>query len=223
MSQLQNILNYELITESRGNQFRRPALSYSLNSLDPVIGQETMNEHYNVHYKKYTENLNSAIKEESVPVSSTEVNGIIDILKNVSKYSDKLRNNAGGYYNHLLYFNSIGKPNSTSPSEKTTKLINENFSSLSQMEKSLIESGLGQFGSGWVWLTKTGNKLEIVSTPNQDNPWMKRSFRGEVILGIDVWEHAYYLNYMADRKKYLKNFMDIINWDVVEKRLFSSK
>jgi Fe-Mn family superoxide dismutase len=211
--------DYDLLFESRGKKFTRKPLPYSLKDLSPSIDKETMEEHYGVHYKKYTDNLNQAIVEEKIDVEmGPEMEGIKKILRNVDKYSDKVRNNGGGFYNHYLYFQNMS-PEKKTPKGDLAQAIKESFGGLSQLKKNLEESGTGLFGSGWVWIVsdKRGN-LSILTTPNQDNPIMKKSFIGEILLGMDVWEHAYYLKHKADRKSYIKDFLEVVDWDVVNER-----
>jgi Fe-Mn family superoxide dismutase len=213
---------YLPINEGKSSQFKRIPLDYSFNSLEPYIDKETMMEHYNVHYKKYTDLLNECVEEESIPVQmGSNMEGIKTILKNVGKYTDKLRNNGGGFYNHFLYFDQFSpKPNK--PQGEIKKSILSSFVTLPNLKKEMIEQGLSQFGSGWVWLVSdySGN-LNIITTANQDNPIMEESFNGKILLGIDVWEHSYYLKHKADRKSYLNDVFKIIDWEKVNERLIS--
>lgn len=211
--------DYDFLFESRQEKFKRKPLTYSLGDLAPKIDKETMEEHYGVHYKKYTDSLNEAVIEEKIKVNmGPEMNGIIEILKNVDKYSDKVRNNGGGFYNHFLYFQNMS-PGKKSPKGNLSEAIKNSFGGLSQLKKKLEEAGTGLFGSGWVWIiTNKRGDLNIVTTPNQDNPIMKKSFTGEILMGMDVWEHSYYLRHKADRKAYIKDFLDVIDWEVVEER-----
>jgi Fe-Mn family superoxide dismutase len=211
--------DYEFLFESRQEKFKRKPLAYSLGDLAPKIDKETMEEHYGVHYKKYTDNLNEAVSEEKIEVQmGPDMAGIKKILRNIDKYSDKVRNNGGGFYNHFLYFQNMS-PEKKNPKGNLAQAIKDSFGGLSQLKKDLEEAGAGIFGSGWVWLisNKRGD-LSIVTTPNQDNPIMKKSFTGEILMGMDVWEHAYYLKHKADRKSYIKDFLDVVDWDVVGER-----
>ena len=210
------------LNESKSNLFRRKPLEYSFSDLEPIIDKETMMEHYNVHYKKYTDLLNECVSEESIPVQmGPNMEGIKNILKNVGRYTDKLRNNAGGFYNHFLYFDQFS-PSPNSPSGPIKESILYSFVSLSNLKKEMIEAGLSQFGSGWVWLLSdySGN-LYIKTTSNQDNPLMEDSFNGKILLGIDVWEHSYYLKHKADRKSYLRDIFKAIDWNKVNERIDS--
>jgi Fe-Mn family superoxide dismutase len=211
---------YQEINEKRFlPSFKRNKLDYSFSDLEPYIDKVTMEEHFNVHYKKYTQTLNECIEEESIPIQNSDTESIKFILKNIGRYTDKLRNNAGGFYNHFLYFDQF-TPEKNSPSGEIQKSILTSFVSLSNLKKEMIESGLSQFGSGWVWLiSDSSNNLIIKTTPNQDNPLMEEGFNEKILLGIDVWEHAYYLKHKADRKSYLKEIFSVIDWKKVNQRL----
>jgi Fe-Mn family superoxide dismutase len=196
--------------------FYRKPLYYSLNSLEPFIDERTMNEHYNVHYKKYTDNLNSELV-----FSDGSIATIKNILKDYKNYSIKIRNNGGGYYNHFLYFENL------SPYQNNYELyanqslknsINTTFGSFENFKENFIKVGSEVFGSGWVWLIKSNDngKLYIVPSANQDNPIML--YNCKVLLGMDVWEHAYYLKHLADRKSYMDDFFKVIDWKVVSER-----
>ena len=213
------IQDYDFLFEANQEKFKRKPLSYSLGDLSPSIDKETMEEHYGVHYKKYTDNLNDAVVEENIEVQmGPDMQGIKTILRDIDKYSDKVRNNGGGFYNHYLYFQNMS-PEKKSPKGNLSGSIKKSFGGLPQLKKELEEAGTGLFGSGWVWLvTNKRGDLSILTTPNQDNPIMKKSFNGEILLGMDVWEHSYYLKHKADRKSYIKDFLDVVDWDIVEER-----
>lgn len=207
MIKLKNILKEEqqFVTE-----FKRPELNYKLNSLNKYIDTKTMEEHYNVHFKKYTDVMNECIKEERINVMEVE-----QVLRMVPNYSDKLRNNAGGYYNHVIYFEQL-TPEKKSPKGMLKDGLTRDFTNF---KEEFTQAGLDLFGSGWVWLVSNGvGQLFIITTPNQDNPLMFSDFAGKILLGMDVWEHAYYLKHQADRKSYIKDFFNVIDWDVVESR-----
>jgi Fe-Mn family superoxide dismutase len=214
-------INESFLFESEGNSFTRPRLNYSYSSLEPHIDADTMEEHYSVHFKNYTKNFNDAIQEEKISIGKGDIEEkIIEILR--GKMSDKLRNNGGGFLNHLIYFASL-TPDTKSPSGEIKKEIDENFGSFSEFKKKFTETTLSLFGSGWVWLIQQPNgKLEIITTPNQDNPFMKKSFKGNVLLGMDVWEHAYYLKHKANRKSYISDFFKVLDWEYVENRMKKS-
>ena len=207
MIKLKDILKEEseFITE-----FKRPTLKYKLNSLNKYIDTKTMEEHYKVHFKNYTDNMNEAIKEEGINIT-----GIQELLRLAVNYSPKLRNNAGGYYNHVIYFEQL-TPESKSPKETVKIALERDFVNF---KEEFTQAGLDLFGSGWVWLISDGvGKLSIVTTPNQDNPFMVSNFGGKILIGMDVWEHAYYLKHQADRKAHIKDFFSVIDWDVIEER-----
>lgn len=205
--------------ESNNKFFKRETLNYDFDSLNPFIDTETMKEHYGVHYKKYTDNLNDAVIEEKIPVDKdSNIESIKNILKNINKYSDKVKNNGGGFYNHLLYFENLS-PEKKSPKGNILEAIKESFGGLPNFKKQMQESGTSLFGSGWIWLVADKNgKLSLMTSPNQNNPLMEKSFKGEIILGMDVWEHAYYLKHKADRKSYIKDFLELVDWEVAEER-----
>lgn len=207
MIKLKNILKEEMqfVTE-----FKRPELNYKLNALNKYIDTKTMEEHYNVHFKKYTDLMNECIKEERINVTEVE-----QVLRMVPNYSDKLRNNAGGYYNHVIYFEQL-TPEKKSPKGILKDALTRDFTNF---KEEFTQAGLDLFGSGWVWLVSNGvGQLFIITTPNQDNPLMFSDFGGKILLGMDVWEHAYYLKHQADRKAHIKDFFGVIDWDVIEKR-----
>jgi Fe-Mn family superoxide dismutase len=192
-------------------EFKRPELDYKLNSLNKFIDTKTMEEHYNVHFKGYTDKMNESIKDEQIKVGS-----IIELLRLSANYSPKLRNNAGGYYNHVIYFEQF-TPEKKSPKGTVKYLLEREFANF---KEEFTQAGLDLFGSGWVWLVSDGtDNLSIVTTQNQDNPYMANNFGGQILLGMDVWEHAYYLKHQADRKAHIKDFFNVIDWDVVEDRL----
>lgn len=207
MSKFNNI--YNLVLEGSDLAYKPVPLPYKFNDLEPFIDEETMSLHYNKHYKGYIKKLNNEISG-STP--------IVQVIENIKKYSDKVRNNAGGYYNHTLFW-SYMTPRATSPSDELVKAISSKFTSLKNFREKFIESALSLFGSGWCWVVKKNNKLELVHTSNQDNPLMTR--QGKPILGIDVWEHAYYKKYGPDRERYIENFFKVINWNNVSNNFIS--
>jgi len=209
---LKNILKEES-NEIGFPQFKRPELKYKLGSLSQYIDRKTMEEHYDVHFKGYTDKMNEAIKEEGVNLRTIQ-----EILRISANYSPKLRNNAGGYYNHVIYFEQF-TPEKKSPKGMVKYLLEREFANF---KEEFTQAGLDLFGSGWVWLVSDGtDNLSIVTTQNQDNPYMANNFGGQILLGMDVWEHAYYLKHQADRKAHIKDFFNVIDWDVVEDRLQS--
>lgn len=187
------------------------SLPYSYTSLKKFIDSKTMNVHYNKHYKGYVEKLNKFLSKQSVKNLSLE-----EIIKSISKFDKKIRNNAGGAFNHALFWKMLS-PTKKEINDELKKLINKNFGSIKNFKKEFNEVAKDVFGSGWVWLVvnKQG-KLKIMSLPNQDNPLMNVIEKGGYpILGLDVWEHAYYLKYQNKRDEYINNFWDVINWDFV--------
>jgi Fe-Mn family superoxide dismutase len=199
----------KIIIEEEQTMFKRVRLPYDYSDLKEFVGPDTMWEHYNRHYKGYTDKLNEAFSHRKNPPTD-----ILAIIKNIDKYNSFVRDNAGGYYNHSLFWNYL-TPEVTKPSLELSKKIEKDFGTLSKLKKAFTEESIKVFGSGWCWLVYKDGKLKIVSTSNQDNPLM--SDLGKPLLGLDVWEHAYYLNYMSNRKKYIKNFWKVVNWDTVSK------
>ena len=195
--------------------FTLPPLPYAYDALEPNIDKMTMEIHYTKHHKAYVDNLNKAIAEGNINAS------LDDLIKNVSKYSPAIRNNAGGHWNHSFFWNLMKPGGSGAPDGKIASSINETFGSLDVFKTRLEEAGLKRFGSGWAWLIVDANKkLSIGSTPNQDNPLMDVSeLKGTPILGVDVWEHAYYLKYQNRRGDYLKSWWNVVNWGEVNKNL----
>jgi len=208
---IKNILRESFLTEAKKTFFRRVSLPYDYNSVKDFVGYETMWEHYNKHYKGYTTKLNEALSKRKNPSKDIE-----KIIRGIKNYDTFTRNNAGGYYNHSLFFRDYITPDKTELSDKLKKKINKDFGSLDNFKRQFDEEAAKVFGSGWCWLVLKNSRLKIVSTPNQDNPLMDNM--GEPLLGLDVWEHAYYLNYMSDRKKYINNFWKIVNWDKVSEK-----
>ena len=191
--------------------FNKIELKYDFKDLEPHIDEETMYTHYNKHYNAYTENLNKAL--EHLPEFKDM--DIISILKNIKEnnnYYMAIRNNGGGYLNHSMYFDML-TPKSTPLPNKLEEKINENFTNFDNFKSEIISKGLSHFGSGWVWVILENDKLKIITTNNQDNPYM---FGQTPIMGIDLWEHAYYLKYKNLRKDYLENIFNVIDWNIVE-------
>ena len=191
--------------------FNKIELKYDFKDLEPNIDEETMYTHYNKHYNTYTENLNNTL--EHLPEFKDM--DIISILKNIKEdnnYYMAIKNNGGGYLNHSMYFDML-TPKSTPLPNKLEEKINEDFTNFDNFKSELISKGLSHFGSGWVWVILENDKLKIITTNNQDNPYM---FGQTPIMGIDLWEHAYYLKYKNLRKDYLENIFNVIDWNIVE-------
>lgn len=200
--------------------FELPALPYAPDALEPHIDKATMEIHHGRHHKAYVDNLNKAIEGTDAANQSIE-----DILKNVSKYAVGVRNNGGGHYNHSLFWTILSPNANMQPSGELAQAINETFGSLDELKSQINAAGAGRFGSGWAWLTVSADgKLQVSSTPNQDNPLMDvAEVKGTPILGIDVWEHAYYLKYQNKRPDYLSAIWNVINWDAVAERYAQAK
>jgi superoxide dismutase, Fe-Mn family len=199
---------------SAADPFSLPALPYAYNALEPFIDAQTMEIHHSKHHQAYVTNLNKAVVG-----TPNEFTPLIDIVKNISKASIAVRNNGGGHWNHSFFW-EILSPKSSTPSDKLLSMINRDFGSLEKMQSDFNAAATSRFGSGWAWLIVQDNKLKICSTPNQDNPLMDvAEVKGTPILGLDVWEHAYYLKYQNKRADYIKAFWNIVKWDKVEKNL----
>ena len=192
-----------------------PELPYAYDALAPHFDKETMNIHHTRHHQAYVDNLNKAITG-----TIGETKKLEEILKEVSKYTAAVRNNAGGHYNHTLFWNTLSPEAQTAPIGKLAEEINKVFGGLDELKAQVKQAGLGQFGSGWVWLSvKHNSTLSVSATANQDNPLMDTnpSNQGYPILGVDVWEHAYYLKYQNKRADYLDAFWKVLDWNVVQK------
>ncbi|MBZ0099353.1 MAG: superoxide dismutase [Taibaiella sp.] len=190
-----------------------PDLKYAFNALEPHIDAMTMEIHHDKHHAAYVTNLNKAIEG-----TDAENLSLHELMANISKYPAAVRNNGGGHYNHTLFW-EILTPGGSSPSGKLAEAINSTFNSLDSLKEQMNTAGATRFGSGWAWLIVQNGKLAVCSTPNQDNPVMDiAEVKGTPILGIDVWEHAYYLKYQNRRPEYLGAIWNVINWDEVAKR-----
>ena len=197
--------------------FSQQPLPYGYNALEPIIDALTMEIHYTKHAAAYTKNLNDAATAEGI---NSTVTSLEDILANVSKYSAKMRNNAGGHYNHELFWKCMTAKNDGKPAEQLLNAITRDFGSYEAFTTQFTDAGKNRFGSGWAWLViDNDKKLKIGSTPNQDNPLMNVSeLKGFPLLGLDVWEHAYYLKYQNKRHDYIKNWWSVVNWQFVSER-----
>ena len=195
--------------------FELPKLNYAFDALEPNIDAKTMEIHYGKHHNGYTNNLNNII-------SGTDKEGksIEDILNSLDLENKGLRNNGGGFYNHNLFWEIMGPNGGGEPNGEISESINSNFGSFENFKDEFSKAAATRFGSGWAWLcAHPGGKLEICSTANQDNPIMPNGCGGNPILCLDVWEHAYYLNYQNRRPDYINAFFNVINWDEVNSRL----
>ncbi len=198
--------------EFKTNEF--PALPYSYDALEPYIDARTMEIHYDRHHRAYFNNFVTAIKGSALENASIE-----KIFSEVSKAGDAVRNNGGGFYNHVIFWENLGK-GTTLPSAELSAAINKTFGSFEKFRETFSNAAKTRFGSGWAWLYLTADKkLAVGSTPNQDNPLMDVSpIKGIPLLAIDVWEHAYYLKYQNKRADYVEAFWNVVNWDMVNSR-----
>ena len=219
-----NKSNVELLNLKRTNikkhkimSFELPKLPYAYDALEPHIDARTMEIHHGKHHAGYTTNLNAAI-------AGTELEGksIEEIL---TKCKDKpaVRNNGGGFYNHSLFWEIMSPNGGGLPTGEIAEAINSAFGSFDAFKDEFSKAAATRFGSGWAWLCVSNGKLEICSTANQDNPLMGEGCQGTPILGLDVWEHAYYLNYQNRRPDYINAFFNVINWSEVAKRFTAAK
>jgi len=201
------------------SKFELPPLSYKFDALEPHIDARTMEIHHGKHHAAYVANLNKAVEGTEMEKLSLE-----DLLKNISKYPAAVRNNGGGHFNHTLFWNIMAPGKGGTPSGELLSAINSEFGSFDTFKEKFSAAAATRFGSGWAWLTVSNGKLAVSSTPNQDNPLMDLAeVKGTPILGLDVWEHAYYLNYQNRRPDYISAFWNVINWDEVAKRLKEAK
>ena len=192
--------------------FELQQLPYAYDALEPHIDARTMEIHHSKHHQGYTNNLNKAI-------SGTEMEGkSIEEICRTPGLNGAARNNGGGYYNHNLFWNSMSPDGGGNPSGEIALAINNTFGSFQNFQDEFSKAAATRFGSGWAWLGVEDRKLVICSTANQDNPLMHDQCGCIPILCLDVWEHAYYLNYMSDRKKYINNFWKIVNWNKVSEK-----
>lgn len=199
---------------SNALSFAQVKLPYAYDALEPHIDAKTMEIHYTKHHAAYVKNVGEAMAEEKITAATPD-----DFFAKVGTYSAKARNNGGGAWNHNLYW-QVMKPGGGAPTGKLLDAINGSFGSLEEFKKKFAEAGMKRFGSGWAWLVKSEGKLLIGSTPNQDNPLMDVSeLKGTPLLGMDVWEHAYYLKYQNKRDEYIANWWSVVNWEEVAKRL----
>ena len=199
--------------------YKLPSLPYQYSALEPYIDAKTMFVHYNKHFKTYLDNLNTRVKEESIPPQPIE-----SLIRNTLFYSEDVRNNGGGYYNHNLFWTVMSPNGGGKPSGDLADAIDVAFGSFDEFKAQFAKAGATRFGSGWAWLcVHKGGKVEVCSTPNQDNPLMPDTACGGFpILGMDVWEHAYYLNYQNRRPDYIEAFFNVINWTEVA-RLYATE
>ncbi|HOZ87970.1 MAG TPA: superoxide dismutase [Bacteroidia bacterium] len=201
--------------------FELPKLNYAFNALEPHIDARTMEIHHGKHHQAYVTNLNNAIAGTDAEKLSIE-----EINRNISKYPVAVRNNGGGHFNHSLFWEIMAPNAGGTPSNEVSKAIESDLGGFEKFKTDFSQAGATRFGSGWAWLcVKSDGKLAICSTPNQDNPLMDLvdGCKGTPILGMDVWEHAYYLNYQNRRPDYMAAFFNVINWNKVNELYLKAK
>jgi len=201
--------------------FTVPPLPYAFDALEPHIDKTTMEIHHGKHHAAYVTNLNKAL--ESAPdlgsktVEELLANNCAIVPENIRT---AVRNNGGGHLNHSMFWTIMGPGGGGEPSGNLASAISSTFGSFATFKEKLVAAGVGRFGSGWAWLIKDGSKIDIISTPNQDSPLMEGKFP---VMGVDVWEHAYYLKYQNRRPDYLAAWWNVVNWQEVEKRFNAGK
>jgi len=216
---LSSCASAKVISSKDNTGFQQTPLPYSYNALNEAIDGTTMEIHYSKHAAAYATNLQTAAKNENVDISKP----VEDLLRKISKHSAAMRNNGGGHYNHELFWKSMSPKNDMKPSGKLATAIDESFGSFDTFKTQFSDAGKNRFGSGWAWLiVDADKKLRIGSTPNQDNPLMDvADFKGYPLLGLDVWEHAYYLRYQNKRADYIAAWWKVVNWDFIDNRFQS--
>ncbi len=201
----------------QGNVFTLPDLPYEYNALEPYIDAQTMEIHHTRHHAAYVNNLNNALKDTGAGNISLE-----SIMKSISAFSMAVRNNGGGHYNHNLFWEVMSPQGGGQPTGELLSAINNSFGSFEKFKELFASAAATRFGSGWAWLIANHGQLKVTSTANQDNPLMDivpSGEKGTPILGIDVWEHAYYLKYQNRRGDYISAFWNVVNWDSVAEKL----
>lgn len=194
--------------------FTLPALPYASDALEPHFDKQTMEIHHGKHHQAYVDNLNKAVAG-----TENENKSLEELVAKAGTISPAVRNNGGGHWNHSFFWESLAPKAGGAPTGKLADAINSAFGSFDAFKEKFNAAGATRFGSGWAWLIEKDGKLEITSTPNQDNPLMDvAEVKGKPILGVDVWEHAYYLKYQNRRPEYLAAFWNVVNWDAVSKR-----
>lgn len=207
---ISGIINKVNINErsNKMSKFELPALPYAYDALEPYIDKMTMEIHHTKHHNAYVTNLNKAVEGTDLAGKSLE-----ELLANISKHPAAVRNNGGGHFNHSFFW-KLMKKGGGSPSGDLAAAINSAFGSLDELKQKFNQAALGRFGSGWAWLVVSNGKLVVTSTPNQDNTLMDiAEVKGKPVLGLDVWEHAYYLKYQNRRNEYAENWWNVVNWE----------
>ncbi len=198
--------------------FTLAPLPYAHEALEPHIDAQTMHIHHGKHHQAYVDNLNKAIAGTTHESATIE-----ELVKNAGSISPAVRNNGGGHWNHTFFWASMAPNAGGTPSGKLADAINSAFGSFDAFKEKMSQAGMTRFGSGWAWLIVKEGTLEICSTPNQDNPLMEiAEVKGTPILGVDVWEHAYYLKYQNKRADYLAAFWNVVNWTIVQERMIAA-
>jgi len=200
--------------------YQLPALPYPFDALEPTIDARTMEIHHDKHHGAYVNNVNAAIAGHA----DLEAMSIEDLLRNIDKVPDDIRtavrNNGGGHANHAMFWQIMKKGGGGAPTGELADAINSAFGSFDAFKDTFSKAGAGRFGSGWAWLVSNNGKLEVTSTANQDSPYMEGK---TPLMGIDVWEHAYYLNYQNRRPDYISAWWNVVNWDAVASRYAEAK
>ena len=198
--------------------FTLPSLPYAHDALEPHIDKQTMEIHHGKHHQAYVDNLNKAIAG-----TDNENKSLDELIAHAGSISPAVRNNGGGHWNHSFFWEILGTNSKGKPSGNLATAIDETFGSFEAFQEKLNNAGTTRFGSGWAWLIVKDGKLEVTSTPNQDNPLMDvAEVKGTPVLGVDVWEHAYYLKYQNRRPDYIEAWWKVVNWDFVQKRFENS-
>jgi len=199
-----------------------PELPYDYSALEPSIDARTMEIHHQKHHGAYVSNLNGALEKVGGAAADMSIDRLVQNLDAVPESARTVvRNNGGGHYNHTFFWTILAKGGQGSPSAELNDALKSGFGSFEAFQEKFNQAATARFGSGWAWLTVDGGALKVLSTPNQDNPLMSRE--GTPILGLDVWEHAYYLKYQNRRADYIKAWWDVVNWDEVNRRFATLK
>ncbi len=199
--------------------FTLPALPYAHDALEPYIDKATMEIHHGKHHQAYVDNLNKALAG-----TENENKSLEELLRNISSLPPAVRNNGGGHWNHTFFWETLAPHSGAGPTGELAEAINSTFGSFDALKEKVNNAGATRFGSGWAWLIVKDGKLEVTSTPNQDNPLMDvAEVKGTPLLGIDVWEHAYYLKYQNKRPEYLNQIWNVISWAKVAERYAAGK
>jgi Fe-Mn family superoxide dismutase len=222
INKFDNFSNNNIINNRSKNimsKFELPALPYAFDALEPYIDARTMEIHHDKHHAGYVNNLNKAVEGTEYEGKSLE-----ELFKTVSKLPVAIRNNGGGHYNHSMFWQIMGPNKGGEPTGALADAINGTFGSFEKFKETFNNAAATRFGSGWAWLVLSNGKLVVTSTPNQDNPLMDvAEVQGFPVMGLDVWEHAYYLKYQNRRPEYITNWWNVVNWDEVAKRFDSVK